>query len=390
MSITVQSAADTDVQGVASNLIPGAGALGFGIDVTAASDWTERTSLLVGLDTAHGTNVLEPQNGPNQTEYLLPLNVSVADIWQTSTSYDMYSSRAEYATAMSATAAIKGSAWGFSAEFNASYGKIAEGQSTAFYGQSSTKTSLWNVSINDLSDLSLDRTFQAALGNLPSSFSPANQHEFYAFFAKWGTHVITSATVGGSLDYSVTVNTSANLTKETAEASATFEYKSLLLDTSGSASADWQSMGQAWLASRKASLVVTGGDPDVLEGFTPPSDFAHPVSFNDVYTKWTTTVSGRPGIVTARLQPISNLAGSGQHAGAVAGPEHVPERQCRRDRRDDDAVRQAGHRVPVLDGCRGHVRSGPAPAGSAGATDVLGGDGRSRRHRGVQREHPFR
>jgi hypothetical protein len=36
------------------------------------------------------------------------------------------------------------------------------------------------------------------------------------------------------------------------------------------------------------------------------------VSFNDVYTKWTTTVSGRPGIVTARLQPISNLAGSGQ------------------------------------------------------------------------------
>ena len=164
MSITVQSAADTDVQGVASNLIPGAGALGFGIDVTAASDWTERTSLLVGLDTAHGTNVLEPQNGPNQTEYLLPLNVSVADIWQTSTSYDMYSSRAEYATAMSATAAIKGSAWGFSAEFNASYGKIAEGQSTAFYGQSSTKTSLWNVSINDLSDLSLDRTFQAALG----------------------------------------------------------------------------------------------------------------------------------------------------------------------------------------------------------------------------------
>ena len=135
---------------------PGGGALGFGIDVTAASDWTDRTSLLVGLDIAHGTNVLEPQNGPNQTEYLLPLNVSVADIWQTSTSYDMYSSRAEYATAMSATAAIKGSAWGFSAEFNASYGKIAEGQSTAFYGQSSTKTSLWNVSINDLSDLSLD------------------------------------------------------------------------------------------------------------------------------------------------------------------------------------------------------------------------------------------
>ena len=312
MSITVQAAGDTDVDGVASNVIPGAGALGFGIDVTAASDWTERTSLLVGLDTAHGTNVLEPQNGPNQTEYLLPLNVSVADIWQTSTSYDMYSSRAEYATAMSATAAIKGSAWGFSAEFNASYAKIAEGQSTAFYGQSSTKTSLWNVSINDLSDLSLDRTFQAALGHLPSGFSAANQHEFYAFFARWGTHVITSATVGGSLDYSVTVNTSANLTKETAEASASFEYKSLLLDTSGSASADWQSMGQAWLASRKASLVVTGGDPDVLQGFTPPSDFAHPVSFNDVYTKWTTTVSGRPGVVAARLQPISNLAGSGQ------------------------------------------------------------------------------
>jgi hypothetical protein len=88
--------------------------------------------------------------------------------------------------------------------------------------------------------------------------------------------VITSATVGGSLDYSVTVNTSANLTKETAAASASFEYKSLLLDTSGSASTDWQSMGQAWLASRKASLVVTGGDPDVLDGFTPPSDFAHP------------------------------------------------------------------------------------------------------------------
>jgi hypothetical protein len=312
LSITEQSAADTDVDAIASNLIPGAGALGFGIDVTAASDWTIRTSLLVGLDTAHGTNVLEPQNGPNQTEYLLPHNVSVVDIWQTSTSYDMYSSRSEYATAMSATAAIQGSAWGFSAEFNASYSKIAEGQSTAFYGQSSTKTRLWNVSVNDLSDLSLDRTFHAALGSLPGSFSSANQHEFYTFFAKWGTHVITSATVGGSLDYSVTVNTSASLTKETAEASATFEYKSLLLDASGSASADWSRMGQAWLASRKASLQVTGGDPDVLDGFTPPSDFAHPVNFNDMYTKWTTTVSGRPGVVAARLQPISNLASGGQ------------------------------------------------------------------------------
>lgn len=312
MSITEQSAAGTDVDGVGSNLIPGAGALGFGIDVTAASDWTDRTSLLVGLDVAHGTKVLEPPNGPNQTEYLLPLNVTVADIWNTSSSYDMYSSRAEYATAMSANAAIKGSAWGFSAEFNGSYGKIAEGEATAFYGRSSTKTSLWNVSISDLSDLSLDRTFQAALGNLPGSFTTANQHEFYTFFAKWGTHVITSATVGGSLDYSVTVNTTASLTKENAEASAAFEYKSVLLDSSGSASADWKSMGQAWLGSRKASLMVTGGDPDVLGGFTPPSDFAHPVNFNDVYIKWTSTVSGRPGVVAAHLQPISNLASGGQ------------------------------------------------------------------------------
>ncbi len=312
MSITEQSVVDTRTITAASNLIPGAGALGFGIDVTAAVDWTERTSLLVGLDTAHGTNVLEPQNGPNQTEYLLPNNVSVADIWQIGTSYEMFSSREEYATAMSAAAQVKGSAWGFAGEFNASYAKIAEGQSTSFYGQSTTKSSMWNVSIKDLSDLSLDRTFQAALGNLPNSFNSANQHEFFTFFAKWGTHVITSATVGGSLDYSVTVKTSANLTKDSAAASASFEYKSVLLDASGSASADWKSMGQAWLASRKASLVVTGGDPDVLEGFIPPSDFAAPVNFNDVFQKWTTTVSGRPGIVAARLQPVSNLAAGDQ------------------------------------------------------------------------------
>ena len=227
----------------------------------------------------------------------------------------------------------------FAAEFNGSYGKIAEGQSTAFYGQSSTKSRLWNVSINDLSDLSLVRTFQAALGRLPGSFSSANQHEFYAFFAKWGTHVYHV----GDRRRQPGLLRHGEYQREPDEGERRGECDIRVQESArcllGSASADWKSMGQAWLASRKASLVVTGGDPDVLDGFTPPSDFDQPVSFNDVYDQvdrppsrddpaWSPRVSGRSR--TSRARPGATCFRT--------GPVHVPQRQRRSDRRDDDVV----------------------------------------------------
>jgi hypothetical protein len=292
------------------NLIPGAGVLGMGIDVTVARDWGDETALLVELAEQEGQLYNEPPTGPNQTTYLLPNNVRVDDIWRTKITYDVYSSRQEYASAMAAQAEIDASGWGFSGQFDAAFSSIAEGEDTAFFGQSATHVRLWQVTIKDLSGLALDTNFQSELDQLNATYDPSTQEEFFTFLSKWGTHVISSALVGGDLIYCVTVDTSADYTKETAKAHMSFEYDAVFVDTSGSASGDWSRMGSKWLASRQGTLQATGGTPDVFGAFTPPENFDQDPrpSFNQTYVNWMNSVAGVPGIIGANLQPISHLA----------------------------------------------------------------------------------
>ncbi|MEA2566642.1 MAG: hypothetical protein QOD49_1819, partial [Actinomycetota bacterium] len=56
------------------NLVPGAGVLGFGFDVSAASDPSKVTQRIVSIDESGGTTVSE-----GGIDYLLPANVNLID-----------------------------------------------------------------------------------------------------------------------------------------------------------------------------------------------------------------------------------------------------------------------------------------------------------------------
>jgi hypothetical protein len=291
------------------NLVPGAGVLGFGFDVSAASDPSKVTQRIVSIDESGGTTVSE-----GGIDYLLPANVNLIDIHRSDINFNMFASRAEFSEYRAGEAQVKASAWGFSSEFDASFSSLKQGEDASYYGLVEANTRFWNVTVEHLQALSLDPTFEMELSALPRTFDPTTQGAFFEFFIKYGTHVVSTAMVGGLLRYTVTVSSSSRFDKKTAHANMSLEYKSVFVDTSGSASADWNRMDSSWVSSRTAKLEVTGGTPDVLDGAVPPIDPNQPVNYNDLVAKWSASVVATPALTGLVLQPLSHIAPAAQVA----------------------------------------------------------------------------
>lgn len=299
--------AETTATGPDLNLVPGAGMLGFGINIASASGPTATTQRCVSLDDAGGTTVIE-----NGVSYLMPANVSMDDTPASGIDYNLFASQADYSKHMEAETQASASAWGFSGSFAATYSSLSEGSSSKYYGLVEANTTLWNVTVDSLQNASLMPDFKSELAALPDTFTPDTQQQFFDFFVKYGTHIITSAQVGGSLYFLVTVSEDSSLTSSASSMSMTAEYKSMAVDVGASAKADWDSMDSSWVASRHGKLATVGGDPSVLADAAPSTDPATPVNYKDLVTKWAGSVETTPAVTGTHLQPMYEVAPTGK------------------------------------------------------------------------------
>ena len=210
---------------------------------------------------------------------------------------------------MSAQASVSGSGWGFSAQFEASYSKLEQGDNTDFYGLVEAGAVLWTTQLKSITGTSLNPNFVTAVDALPTIFNANTQQAFFSFFDQWGTHIINQSTVGGSLNYCVTSNNSSGLTEQAASASMQFEYDALFVDVSGSAEADWNSMASSWFSSRSTNLTTVGGTTSILSGaVTPTSPVWQPdYSSSSIVAEWAATIGQNPAVIGLSLTPISNV-----------------------------------------------------------------------------------
>ncbi|MBA0885558.1 MAC/perforin domain-containing protein [Flavobacterium undicola] len=292
-----------DVMTPELNLVPGSSVLGFGINIARSSGPSDVTARIVNINESEGSPVIE-----GGVSYLLPANVNLVDDSKFSIEFNTFSSRNEFSKHMAAETQIEASGWGFTGEFDAAYSSLTEGESVSIYGLVESNVKLWTLSVESLQSLSLDSTFKAELDALPQTFTPATQQAFFNFFNKYGTHVVTTSIVGGRLHYVTAVSSASQFDKETAKVNMSFEYDSVFVDTSGSASADWENIAKSWFSSRKAELMVIGGDPTILAKALPPDDPNTPVNYQSLVADWTTSVKTTPSVTGLQLQPISHVA----------------------------------------------------------------------------------
>jgi hypothetical protein len=82
------------------------------------------------------------------------------------------------------------------------------------------------------------------------------------------------------------------------------EYKAVLGEASGEASADWSSLGTSWAKSRQVTLSVTGGTESKLAAALDPK-FGD--NFSQNYSDWLKTIDENPKLIDFGVMPLSEL-----------------------------------------------------------------------------------
>lgn len=285
------------------NLLPGASILGFGINIARASGPGDVTARIIMIDEGHGSTVKK-----GDTEYLLPANISLVDNTKSYLKFNTFTSRKEFTEHMASDATAEVSAWGFTGEFNAAYSSLVKGKEITAYGLVEANTHLWDLSLQSLQTSSLDKSFAAELAALPGEFNAQTQQAFFDLFNKYGTHVVTTSRAGGRLQYSTAVSQSSGFTQQTAEANIKLEYKSVFVDTSATAHAEWERIDKNWFTSRDAQLITVGGDTSVLAKAVPPNDPKTPVNYQELVQTWAKSILRYPSVIGLNIQPISSVA----------------------------------------------------------------------------------
>ena len=303
MSNTLMTPDATDTLTAGQNIVPGADTLGFSINLATAASWVDAVHRVVLLNTSAGTEV--EKFGKT---YVLPGNVSLNDRVNSNIDFSTFSSKKEYSNQMAAQSSVDASGWGFTGKFNASYASISEGTEVAAYGLVEAHSNLWDAKLQTIQGVALEANFSRELAALPTTFNATTQAAFFDFFNKYGTHIITTAFVGGQINYQVVVKASSSYNKQTAKAQMALEYESVFASASATGKASWSNMDKSWLASRNAKLSVVGGDPSILTKALPPTNPDQPVNYNDLVTAWAKGVGASPSVTGAVLQPLSKVA----------------------------------------------------------------------------------
>jgi hypothetical protein len=246
--------------------------------------------------------------------YEVPDNTSIIPDTSSGGWAQIFDTRQQFQNYFSGKAGVKASYGGFSAQFNIAYSSTFHTDTSYYYGLFDADFTGWGLAVADQSPSWVSSSFlnDPDVQNLPTSFTPENQEQFFAVFRKFGTHFVGQVTLGGSLYYYLAVEKSYTQNETQVEANVSLEYKAVFVSSKATASAEWQTLGQTWADSRIVTVSATGGDASVLSALDP----GYGDSDVDIFNAWSSAVIQNPAAVGYQLRPL-NLLFSGDTAAAV-------------------------------------------------------------------------
>jgi hypothetical protein len=137
-----------------------------------------------------------------------------------------------------------------------------------------------------------------------------NQSIYFKFFQKYGTHIITSVSMGGYLNYYASASKSYAKTDQQFEAQINAEYGALF---KASGSGSWNNVSEQWMEDRQAAIIGYGGDPssplvsDILANWTTNTDYSKD------FAAWVSSIPSNPSPIGFSLYPVASLF-SGQES----------------------------------------------------------------------------
>ncbi|MFP2959193.1 MAC/perforin domain-containing protein [Myxococcus sp. 1LA] len=278
-----------------ANPIPGSSVVGWGFDIFGTYSTESKTQQLFAMRDDG------KQWSYNGTPYLVPDNVVVELVSQSEGESSLFESRSEVQTYFSAKAGIHGSYGGFSGQFEASYDMCSKHDTAYTYGLYQMNFQAWRLDLQEVSQEALapwvvsDPDWQ-----VPESFNPSTRSRFYRFFQKYGTHYVSSVSVGFRMYFSLAVERSYESNSQTISSKLDLEYKALFSDTKATAEATWKKVGQSWADNTLTSVSAQGGTSQLLDAIEP----GYLDNYQQLLSEWRVTAEQMPAAVDFKLRPI--------------------------------------------------------------------------------------
>ena len=282
---------------MARDTIPGADVLGFGFDITSTYDRSSTTELVV-----RGGKP-DRQMTIGGKEYDVPENIATEIAAMSEMSSYVFSTRQEVQDHFSMKAGVTGSGFGFSGHFDASYSRVANSEKSYYYALVESSNHNYVLKLTRQGQSWLDPDFLEELKSLPKTFADATRDDWFAFFAKYGTHYVHQIQLGGQLYYYVAVDKTYSSEETTVKSNMELEYKGLFSKVKVEAESAWTKLGKNWSENRAVKLQVQGGEASALDAVAP----SYGEWKGDVFAKWTQSLASRPGVTGFNLRAISML-----------------------------------------------------------------------------------
>lgn len=291
---------DALAESPATNLVPGAEVLGWGFNIFSTYSFGNEIRPLFDLGASGSWT--SPSSGMT---YTLPANVSTPGGSSSSAKAQSFATSSQFNSYFSQSASVSGSIGAFSASFSESYSSDQQNSSSYSWALVEADYLAWSVSLDYSPAILLANiTIDPDWNTLPLTFNPAdpaNVGAFFAFFQKFGTHFISSASVGGSLYYYFSISNSASYSSTQTTLSASAEYQGLISSVEAQADAHWAQCATNWTQNRQAHAVTVPATTGVIDWVNPlPGTYDQ----NGSFAQWKTSVLNNPSRTKFHLTPI--------------------------------------------------------------------------------------
>ncbi|MFI1916420.1 MAC/perforin domain-containing protein [Nocardia sp. NPDC020380] len=282
-------------------VIPGASAIGRGFNILGTYSTRSLMPQIINL----GADTRTFEYPPTGITYAQPENTGAVEYTNTTGSSYVYNTVEQFQSHFSQKAQASASYGAFSGQFNLAYSNTVNTDQSCYYGIYEADYTAWELNLNHTSTEWLNTDFKddPDIVNLPTTFTPENQEQFFAVFRKWGTHLVAQVIVGGSLDYYEAVQTSYSSNLQTVSANITLEYKAVFTSTKAESQTEWEQLGKTWANSRTVVVNATGGDTSLLNSLQP----GYMDSDVGVMELWTSAVMKNPSTIEFTLWPLNRL-----------------------------------------------------------------------------------
>jgi hypothetical protein len=281
----------------AQNVLPGLGDLGRCVNIFERYRVPNRAQLFPLKDT-------DSTFSWNGMSYAYPKGMGIPQtIGGGSASFEYFQSRQEFSRFFAAKAEISGNYRAFDGEFSAAFSVTSDEEQEYSYSLFHIDYQSYQLTLDPRATLDASIAKDPFFTAVPEKYSPELRDLFYRFFARYGTHYITSVTCGARLYMYSRIEKSYNYSKAQIDMAMSAEYNALFGSVSASASANWQKVDKNWFEHQKGFIEVLGGDPQVLSTVIPQVGD----NKSDAFNTWLGTILYYPSPRDFVLRPIFEI-----------------------------------------------------------------------------------